>query len=136
MAAFSSLLVSDALAQTAATTAPAAAMASSPLAGLLPFLLVIVVFYFLVMRPQSKRFREHAELVKTLKRGDRVLTSGGIYGKVTKAEEGSGVIQVEIASGVVVELSRATVTGLANPEEKKPQDAAASGKNKKIANDN
>lgn len=138
----SSLLVSPAQAQPAAG-APSEA---SPLAGLLPFLLIVVVFYFLIIRPQGKRFKEHAAMVKGLKKGDRVVTGGGIIGKVTKAETGSETVLVEIAPGVAVEVSRATVTARAgdaaakelpqSPASKRKKAAATTGEKENVANDN
>ena len=79
------------------------------IAQMLPFVLIFVVFYFLLIRPQQKRAKDHKSLVNNLKRGDRVTTSGGIRGKVTKAAEGSETISVEIAKGIEVELVRAMV---------------------------
>ena len=69
-----------------------------------------MVFYFLLIRPQQKRAKEHRQLVESMKRGDIVTTSGGIRGKVTKAAEGSETVEVEIASGVSVEVVRATIS--------------------------
>ncbi len=134
MVDLSSLLISSAYAQEAGAGAP------SPIAGLLPFLLIIVVFWFLIIRPQSKRFKEHQAMIKALKKGDRVVTGGGIVGKIVKATEGSDTVDVEIASGVTVEVTRATITSLATTPEKKTAAPAAKtpakGKGKKIANDN
>ena len=78
--------------------------------ALLPFLLIFVVFYFLLIRPQQKRARQHQEMVASLKRGDFVVTAGGINGKVTKATEGSDSVDVEIASGVVVSVLRGSIS--------------------------
>ena len=77
---------------------------------LLPFILIFVVFYFLLIRPQQRRAKDHRALVASLKRGDNVTTSGGIRGKVVKAAEGSDSVDVEIAQGTVVEVVRAMVT--------------------------
>jgi preprotein translocase subunit YajC len=75
----------------------------------LPFLLIIVVFYFLLIRPQQAKAKRHKELIKNLRRGDRVLTSGGILGNVAKVIN-DGEIQVEIAEGVKVRVLRTAVT--------------------------
>ena len=80
------------------------------LVQLLPFILIFVVFYFLLIRPQQKRAKNHRALVESLKRGDHVTTSGGIRGKVVKAAEGSESIEVEIAKDTVVEVVRAMVS--------------------------
>ena len=61
---------------------------NSMLMSLLPFALIFVIMYFLILRPQQKKVRDHADLVKNIRRGDTVVTSGGIIGKVTKAVDG------------------------------------------------
>ncbi len=74
--------------------------------ALLPFFLIFVVFYFLLIRPQQKRAKEHQSMVSNLKKGDIVITAGGISGKVTKAAEGNESVDVEIAKGVSVSILR------------------------------
>lgn len=74
--------------------------------ALLPFLLIFVVFYFLLIRPQQKRAKEHQAMVSNLKKGDMVITAGGISGKVMKASEGNESVDVEIAKGVTVSILR------------------------------
>ena len=87
----------------------------SPLGGdnmlvsLLPFVLIFVIMYFLILRPQQKRVKEHAELIKNLRRGDTVVTSGGLVGKVTKVIDDEQ-IEIEIADGVRVRQMRQMVT--------------------------
>ena len=97
------MLISPAYAQ-------AAAGGPSALGQLLPFVLIFVVFYFLLIRPQQKRAKEHRQLVDNMKKGDQVVTSGGITGKVMKAVEGNDTVEVEIASGVTVNVIRAMVS--------------------------
>ncbi len=99
--------ISDAFAQTATTTA--AAGEPSALMNLLPLVLIFAVFYVFLIRPQQKKFKEQAELINSIKRGDEVLTSGGIIGKVIKIEEGNNIASVEIADGVVVRLNKVTI---------------------------
>jgi preprotein translocase subunit YajC len=89
---------------------------TSPLGGdtfgmLIPFVLIIVMMYFLILRPQQKRAKEHQELVKNLRRGDTVVTSGGLVGKVTKVVDDEQ-IEVEIADGVRVRQVRSMVSGV------------------------
>jgi preprotein translocase subunit YajC len=79
--------------------------------SLLPFVLIFVIMYFLILRPQQKRVKEHQELVKNLRRGDTVVTSGGLVGKVTKVVDDEQ-IEVEIADGVRVRQVRSMVTGV------------------------
>ena len=90
---------------------------SSPFGGdnmlvqLLPFILIFVIMYFLILRPQQKRAKEHQELVKNLRRGDTVITSGGLVGKVTKVVD-DDQIEVEIADGVRIRQVRSMITGV------------------------
>jgi preprotein translocase subunit YajC len=89
----------------------------------LPLILIFVVFYFLLIRPQQKRAKEHKQMVEGLRRGDRVVTSGGLKGKISKVAD--DVVEVEIASGVKVEVVRSTLAAVegkpepANDSEKK-----------------
>jgi len=89
----------------------------SPLGGdslmiqLLPFVLIFVIMYFLILRPQQKRAKDHTELVKNLRRGDTVITTGGLVGKVTKVVD-DDQIEVEIADGVRVRQVRSMVSGV------------------------
>ena len=101
---------------------------SSPLGGdtfsmLIPFVLIIVMMYFLILRPQQKRVKEHAELVKNLRRGDTVVTSGGLMGKVTKVVDDEQ-IEVEIADGVRVRQMRSMVSGVRAKGEPVKDDAS------------
>ena len=77
---------------------------------LLPFIILFVVFYFLLIRPQSKRAKEHRNMVAALAKGDEVMTQGGIYGKIT--EVGEEVIEVEIADNLIVKVQRAAVASV------------------------
>lgn len=72
-----------------------------------PFLIVIGIMYFLVIRPQQKRQSDHKKMITALRRGDGVVTAGGIHGKVTKVSDDE--LQIEIAQGVRVKLERATI---------------------------
>jgi preprotein translocase subunit YajC len=76
-----------------------------------PFVLIFVIMYFLILRPQQKRVKEHSELVKNLRRGDTVITSGGLVGKVTKVPDDEQ-IEIEIADGVRVRQVRSMITGV------------------------
>jgi len=95
---------------------------SSPIAALVPFVLIFVLFYFLILKPQQKQGRERQEMLKNLKRGDTVITSGGIYGRILNIT--GDIITLEIAKGVNVRLSRAGISGIANisDEEKKAKE--------------
>ncbi|MDF3062128.1 MAG: preprotein translocase subunit YajC [Microvirga sp.] len=76
---------------------------------LVPFLLIFVIMWFLIIRPQQRRVKEHAEMVKNVRRGDTVVTTGGIVGKVTKATD-DPELEVEIADGVRVKLVRGMIS--------------------------
>jgi preprotein translocase subunit YajC len=79
------------------------------LVSFLPLILIFVVFWFLMIRPQQKKMKQHREMIAAIRRGDRILTSGGIFGTVTKVL-GEAELQVEIADGVRVRIARGTVS--------------------------
>lgn len=83
----------------------------SPQSPIWMMVIVVVIMYFLVLRPQQKRAKEHQDLVKNLRRGDTVVTSGGLVGKVTKVVDDEQV-EVEIANGVRVRQMRSMVSGV------------------------
>src|SRR5215212_10029013 len=83
---------------------------SDMLMSLLPFILIFVIMYFLIIRPQQRRVKEHQDMVKNVRRGDTVVTTGGILGKVTKVTDDSTDIEIEIAEGVRVKVARAMVS--------------------------
>jgi preprotein translocase subunit YajC len=93
---------------------PAFAQAGSPFGGdnllvsLLPFILIFVIMYFLILRPQQRRAKAHQEMVKNVRRGDTVITSGGLIGKVTKVIDDEQ-IEVEVADDVRVRQVRSMV---------------------------
>jgi len=78
-----------------------------PFMSFLPLILIFVIFYFLLIRPQSKRAKEHKKMVSELKAGDEVVTGGGLLGKITEA--GEQFLTVEVADGVRVKVQRHTV---------------------------
>ncbi len=93
-------------------------MSSSGFAQFIPLILIFVIFYFFLIRPQQKKVKEHKEMVKNLKRGDEVITSGGIIGKVDRVFEDDR-IEVEISDGVKVQVIRNTVQGHLKKQEVK-----------------
>lgn len=97
----SSAFATSATGSTAATTGPASFFIS-----LMPLFLVIIIFYFFLVRPQQRRMAEYQKLVSNLRRGDRVVTSGGIIGTIHKVEANSPDVTVEIADGVRVRVQR------------------------------
>lgn len=98
------MFVSTAYAQTAAPAAGGADM----IVQFLPLILIFIVFYFLLIRPQQKKMKEHKGMLEAIRRGDRVVTGGGIIGTVTKVGP-DDELQVEIAENVRVRVVRSTV---------------------------
>ena len=102
-----SFLISDAVAEGAAA---GAAQADSGLMGMLPLLLIFVLFYFMLIRPQTKRAKEHKNMVEALAKGDEVVTNGGLLGRVTNV--GESFLVVKIAEGVEVKVQKQSVSAL------------------------
>ena len=80
----------------------------SPLFAALPFILIFGLFYLLILRPQQKQKRHMDDLLKNLKRGDKVITAGGIHGRIINVEE--DVVTVEIAKGINIQVSRSSIS--------------------------
>ena len=85
---------------------------------IVPTMLIIGIMYFLMIRPQQRRLKEHREMVASIRRGDTVVTSGGIIGKVTKVDDQE--LQVEIADGVRIKVVRGTVSEVRGKGEPAP----------------
>ena len=85
----------------------AAAGDANPLVSFLPFILIIGVFYFLIIMPQRKKEQEHKKMLDSLKRGDKVITNGGIYGKVVNIKENK--VTIEIADGVEINILKTSI---------------------------
>lgn len=83
--------------------------ATETLVQFVPFVLIFVIMWFLIIRPQQRRAREHQDMIKAVRRGDTVVSSGGIVGRVTKVTE-DPEIEVEIAEGVRVKLMRGMIS--------------------------
>ena len=96
--------------------AQAASDGASTLTSLLPLVLIFVVFYLLLIRPQQKKMKQHRDMVAALRRGDRVVTGGGLFGTVTKVLSDTE-LQVEIAEGVKVKVARATISEILTKSE-------------------
>ncbi len=84
--------------------------AGSPIIGLLPLIIIFVVFYFLLIRPQTKRAKEHREMVTALAKGDEVVTSGGLLGRINNV--GDQFIDLELGEGHVVKVQKHAVSAL------------------------
>jgi len=98
------VIISDAFAQAAPAGGDAGFM------GLLPIVLMFVLLYFLMIRPQMKRAKEHKQMVEALQKGDEVLTAGGVVGRITVM--GDAYVSLEIAPGIEVSVQRSAVQTL------------------------
>ena len=128
------MFVSEALAQTAGTAAPA-----SPLGDIgffVPLILVFIVMWFFMIRPQQKKQKAHQAMIRAAKRGDRIVTSGGLLGVITKANDTDNDVEVEIAKDVKIRVMRHAIADIVNrnPEAAKPAKEAAKD-SKEGAND-
>jgi preprotein translocase subunit YajC len=121
------MFITPAFAQAAA----AGGDTNSMLMSLLPFALIFVIMYFLILRPQQKKVKDHAELVKNIRRGDTVVTSGGLVGKVTKVVD-EEQIEFEISDGVRVRQMRTMIAGVRTKGEPAKEKADKSEKVEKI----
>ncbi len=90
------------------------------LMGILPWLLIFVVFYLLMIRPQQRRVKAHQAAINAVKKGDEVITAGGIRGRVTKVSDDEA--EVEIASGVKVRVIKSTLSQVLSPSAKPAND--------------
>jgi preprotein translocase subunit YajC len=96
------------------TPAFAQAAGGAPAGGdvilqLVPFALILLIMYFLIMRPQQKRAKEHADLIKNMRRGDSVVTNGGLIGKITKVID-EAELELEVAPNVRVRVARGMIS--------------------------
>jgi preprotein translocase subunit YajC len=120
------MFISQALAQEAGGAAGPGA-----LGAFLPIILIFVVFYFLLIRPQQKKMKQHKEMLAAIRRGDRIVTGGGIVGTVSKVID-DNEIQVEIAEGVRVRVHRGLISAVLAKSQpagdvKEPKEAKAGG---------
>lgn len=99
------------LAQAPASTGP------NPLASFIPIILIFVIMYFLLFRPQMKRQKEQAKLVSALKTGDRVVTASGIHGLISNVKDRTVIVKV--ADNVKIEMEKSAVTSVLNAEAEK-----------------
>ena len=129
------MFVSEALAQTAGAAAPA-----SPLGDIgffVPLILVFIVMWFFMIRPQQKKQKAHQAMIRAAKRGDRIVTSGGLLGVISKANETDNDVEVEIAKDVKIRVMRHAIADIINrtPEAAKPAAKESAKDTKEGAND-
>lgn len=80
------------------------------LVSILPFVLIFVIMYFLIIRPQRQQLKKRGEMLSAIRRGDTVVTGGGLVGKVTKVNDGSDELEVDLGNGLKVTALRSTIT--------------------------
>ena len=83
----------------------------NPLGAFVPLILMFAIFYFLLIRPQQKKAKQHKELLANLKKGDAIITGGGIYGRISAAN--GDVLTIDVGGGTEIKVNRAFVSGLA-----------------------
>jgi preprotein translocase subunit YajC len=103
-----------------ADTASGMPAAMNSLIQFAPLVLIVIVFYFLLIRPQQVQQKSLKQKLGALKRGDKIVTAGGVVGTVKKVTEGASEIEVEIAPNVTVSVVRSTITTVLTPEPAKP----------------
>ena len=118
------MLINPAFAQSATE---AASSGNSLFGVIVQLLLIFAIFYILLIRPQQKRVKEHEAKLAAIKRGDKIITGGGIYAKVINVSTTEDELEVEIASGVVIKIARSTVREVLTEEKATP----AANNNKK-----
>ncbi len=91
-------------------------MEGGAIAQFIPLILIFAIMYFLLIRPQQKKLKDHQNMVQALRRGDQVVTQGGVIGKVAKVKE-DGELEVEIAEGVKVRVVKSTIAQVLNKTE-------------------
>ena len=105
---------------TAAAGAEASVGPAGILVGILPWVLIFLIFYMLMIRPQQKRMKEHQATITAVKKGDEVITGGGIRGRVTKVTDDE--VEVEIATGTRVKIVKSTLSHVVKPNTKPAND--------------
>ena len=109
---------------------------ASVVGNLMPLFLILVVFYMFLIRPQQKKMKLHQQMVTGIKKGDRVLTGGGIIGSVAKVDA-DGFLHVEVAPGIKVKVVRDTIVNVTSQGgESESGDKSLAGQERKNANDN
>lgn len=86
----------------------------NPIAAFAPLIIMFLIFYFLLIRPQQKKAKQHKELLANLKRGDWIMTNGGLYGRISAVN--GDVLQVDLGNGLEVKVGRSFVAGVTDPQ--------------------
>lgn len=115
------LLAQDAAAPAGGAEAPGG---MGIITSLVPFILIFVIMYFLIIRPQQKRMKAHREMVENVRRGDEVITQGGFFAKITRVKEGDAEVEAEIAEGVKIRLVKSMIADVVSKTEPVANDNA------------
>jgi preprotein translocase subunit YajC len=115
------MFISPAFAQAATTATSTSAGANDMLMSVLPFIFIFIIMYFLILRPQQKRMKDHQMMIKNLRKGDVVVTNGGMVGKITKVIDDEEV-EVQLAEGFKVRQLRAMITQIRSKSDPVDQD--------------
>lgn len=99
------LFISEALAQTNDAGVP---QEPGAMANLVPLVLIFFIFYLFIIRPKQREIKEHNEMINAVKKGDEIVTGGGIIGKVKKVED--TIVEIEIAADTIIKVMRSTIT--------------------------
>ena len=98
----------------------------SGIAAFLPFILMGLIIYFLIIRPQSKQRKQHDTTIAGLKKGDKILTRGGLYGKIVNFQgKNDNKVTIDVGSGVKLNISRSYIAGLASESENEKPDSSS-----------
>ncbi|HKK32547.1 MAG TPA: preprotein translocase subunit YajC [Desulfomicrobiaceae bacterium] len=100
-------------------TGGAAGQQGNPIAAFMPLIIMFAIFYFLLIRPQQKKQKEHKATLANLKRGDRIITGGGLYGRILEVKE--DILTLDLGNDVQVQINRSFVSGLAEPKAQEPK---------------
>ncbi|KJV69517.1 preprotein translocase subunit YajC [Candidatus Neoehrlichia procyonis] len=120
------MFFSEAFATSASSTSATGIGAS--IAGFVPLVLIFVVFYFLIIRPQQKKIKEHAKLLDSIKKGDKVVISGSILGVVSKVDTANQHFFIEIADGIEVKVLKSSISEVINRTNNKSPASVPEGK--------
>ncbi|MFZ9181160.1 MAG: preprotein translocase subunit YajC [Rickettsiales bacterium] len=123
-------LISESLAQATENSTPQTANNFS-FASFVPLILIFVIFYFLIIRPQTKKMKEHDLMIKNLKLGNKVITSSGIIGIVRQIHEKENQIELEIAKDVIITILRASISEVEKAEKNEVNQVKSAKKNSK-----
>lgn len=112
------MLLFTAVAQAMGTGGGTGGSGAGGFGAFLPLILMFVIFYFLLIRPQQKKAKQHREMLANLKRGDSVITNGGIFGRIAEINE--NIVMLEVADKVRIKVGRGYIAGLAGTSQEAP----------------